>query len=96
MLRVLGRSLANLGLGGIRDKPTVRVESVQVFPSGDKLVTLAQMLGRRIGKEGGDGNLQVAVVGHHGVDSSDFLLRLKGKVRKLSGTKFGCGFDVSA
>ena len=96
VLRMLGRALADLGLGGIRDKPTVRVESVQVFPSGDKLVTLAQMLGRRIGKEGGDGNLQVAVVGHHEVDSSDFLLRLKGKVRKLSGTKFGCGFGVSA
>ena len=72
VLRVLGRSLADLCLGSISDKPTVRVEGLQVFLGADELVTLGEVFRRSGSKEGGDGNLKVAVVGHHGVDSSNF------------------------
>lgn len=94
VLRVLGRSLADLRLSSISDCPAVRIEGLQVFLGADKLVTLREMLGGSGSKEGGDAGGEI--VGHHGVNSSNFLLRLKGKVRKLSGTKFGGGFDVSA
>ena len=94
VLRVLGRSLADLCLSGFSDCPAVRIEGLQVFLGADELIPFGQMLGGSGSKEGGDAGGEI--VGHHEVDSSDFLLRLKGKVRKLSGTKFGCGFDVSA
>ena len=81
VLGVLRATLANLCLGSISDCPAVRIEGLQVFLGADKLIPLGQMLGRRRCEEGGDAGGEI--VGHHGVDSSDFLLRLKGKVRKV-------------
>ena len=70
VLGMLGRTLADLCLGGISDCPAVRIEGLQVFLGADKLVTLGQMLGRSGSKEGGDAGGEI--VGHHGVDSSKF------------------------
>ena len=80
VLRMLGRTLANLSLGRISDNPATGIEGFQVFLGADELVTVAHALARGRGEEGRNAILKVSV---HVSDSSKFLLRLKGKVRKV-------------
>ena len=96
VLRVLGRTLANPSLGRIGNEPATGIEGFQVFLGRNELVTVGHALAGGGGEEGRDSILKVAVVGVHVVDSSKFLLRLKGKVRKVCGTKFALRFVVSA
>jgi len=83
VLCMLGRTLADASLGRISDDPASGIEGFQVFLGRNELVTVGHALARGGGEEGRDSILQVAVVGVHAVDSSNFPLRLKGKVRKV-------------